>query len=163
MLSWSLSLKYQLARCHGLSNWSVLFTYQWEAVKTCQRGPLHWRTKYYVMMILQHGARCWNWLLKSVNFFCVLCGTFLRRLRWCRKSLVSFRYQLWRLCNVLSWSDSLRYQLVSFYDLSNRSVLFKYQWDVSKMSQISPSHWRTNCNIMMTSQHVSRRSYLYET
>ena len=78
------------------------------------------------------------------------------------KTSVTFRYQLKGLCDMLSWSVSLRYQLVRRYDVSNWSDLFTYQWDVAKMSQIGPSHWRTSCNFMMTSQHSTRRLDLYE-
>ena len=72
------------------------------------------------------------------------------------KTSVSSRYQLRPLCNVLSWSVSLRYQLVRCYDASNWLVLSTYQWDVAKTSQIGPSHLRTSCDIMVTSQHGLR-------
>ena len=55
------------------------------------------------------------------------------------KTHVTFRYQLKCLCDVLSWSGSLRYQLVRRYDVSNWSILFTYQWDVTKTSQIGPN------------------------
>ena len=71
---------------------------------------------------------------------------------------VSFRYQLKRLGNVLSWSVSLRYHLVRRYDVSSWSVLFTYQWDVTKTSQIGPTNWRTIYDVMMVSQHGWRRS-----
>ena len=70
------------------------------------------------------------------------------------KTSVTFRYQWKRLCDVLHWSVSLRYQLVRRYDVWNWSVLFTYQWDVTKTSQIGPSHWRTSCDVTMTSWHV---------
>ena len=79
------------------------------------------------------------------------------------KMSVSFKYQLKRLCDVLSWSVYLRYQLVRRYNVSNWSVLFAYQWDVTKMSeivppQIVPTNWRTSCDVMMMSQHDLGRS-----
>ena len=76
---------------------------------------------------------------------------------------VSFRYELKRLCEVLSWSVSLRYELVHHYDVTNCSVLFTYQWDVAKASQIGPSYSRTCCDVAMMSQHGPRRPDLYET
>ena len=74
--------------------------------------------------------------------------------------LVSFRYQLKRLCNVLSWSVSLRYQMVHRYDVSNWSVLFTCQSDVAKTSQIGPSHWHTSWDVVMMFQHGPGRSNL---
>ena len=50
------------------------------------------------------------------------------------KMSVSFMYQWKRLCDVLSWSVSLSYQLVHQYGLTNCSVLFMYQWDFAKTS-----------------------------
>ena len=44
-------------------------------------------------------------------------------------------YKLWCLCDMLSWSVSLRYQLVRRYNVSNWSVSHTYQWDVQKPSQ----------------------------
>ena len=67
------------------------------------------------------------------------------------KTFVTFRYQSKRLCDVLRSSVSLRYQLVRRYKVSNWSVLFTYQWDVTKTSQIGLSHWRTRCDVRMTS------------
>ena len=72
------------------------------------------------------------------------------------KTSVSFKYQLKRFCDVLSWSVSLRYQLLRRYDVSNWSVLFK-------TSSIDPSHWRTSCDVAMTSQHGPQCLDLYET
>ena len=43
------------------------------------------------------------------------------------KTSVTFRYQLKGLCDVLSWSVSLRYLLVHCYGVSNWSVLFTFQ------------------------------------
>ena len=70
------------------------------------------------------------------------------------KMSVLFRYQLWHLCDEISWPVSLRYQLVRRYDVSNRSVLFMYQWDVAETSQIGLSHWRTSCDVAMTSYMI---------
>ena len=53
------------------------------------------------------------------------------------KTSTSFRYQLKRLCDVLSQSDSLRYQLVRRCDVSNWSVLFttsRPTWDLNETS-----------------------------
>ena len=133
VLSWSVSLKYQLVRRYDVSNRLVLFTYQWDVAKTPQSGPLYWHSRCDVMMMSG-----------------VLCSTFFRCLRWFRKMLVSLRDQLWHLCNVLSWSISLRYYLVRCYDASNRLILFKYQWDVTNTFQIGPFHWPTSCNVVMT-------------
>ena len=69
------------------------------------------------------------------------------------KTSFSFGCQLKRLCDVLSWSVSLRYQLVPHYDVSNRSVLFTYQWNITKTSQIGLTNWRTSCDVTMMSQH----------
>ena len=59
------------------------------------------------------------------------------------KTSVSFRYQLKLLCDVLSWSVSVKYQLIRRYDVSNWLVLFTHQWDVTKMSEKSPTNWLT--------------------
>ena len=79
------------------------------------------------------------------------------------KTWFSLRYQLWRLSNVLSWSVSLKYQLVCCYNASNRSILFTYQGVVAKTSQIGPSHWRNSCDVMMISQHGPRCPDLCDT
>ena len=79
------------------------------------------------------------------------------------KMSVPFRYQLRHFCDVLSWSVSLRYQLIRRYDVSDWLVLFTYQWDVAKLSQIGPSHWRIGCDVVMTSKHGLRRPNVYET
>ena len=76
-------------------------------------------------MMSQYGQGRSNWSIKWVNFFLALWSMFFQCLRLfsllkvpasrrynISKTSVSFRYQLWRLCNVLSWSVSLRYQLV---------------------------------------------------
>ena len=128
-----------------------------------------------VMMMSQHGQGRSNWSLKWVIFFGYFAvriffrvsgsSVFLRyqlvRCHNVSKTLVSLRYQLWHLCDVFCWSVSLRYQVVRRYDVSvwsYWSVLFTYQWDVGKTSQIGPSHWFTNCDVMMTSQRGLRRS-----
>ena len=133
-----------------------------------------------VMMMSQHGQGCSNWSLKWVIsfgyyavriFFRVSGSSVFWRYQLVRchnvsKTLVSLMYHLWRLWDVLSWSVSLRYQVVRRYDVSvwsYCSVLFTYQWDVRKTSQIGPSHWFTNFDVMMTSQRGLRRSNQYET
>ena len=75
--------------------------------------------------------------------------TSLRRL----KDVSLIYVPLKRLCDVLSWSVSRRYQLVRRYDVSNWSVLFTYQGDVTKTSQIGLPNWRSSCDVMMISQH----------
>ena len=138
-------------RCKSVSNRSVLLTYQ-------------------------HGPGRSNWSLEWVNFFSVLSSRFIRYLSWfnllmvpARTSLqrlkdeVLFRYQLWRLFHALSWSVSLMYQLVRRYDVSNWAVWTTYQWNVTKTSQIGPSHSRISRNVVMTSQQVPRRLNLQET
>ena len=63
------------------------------------------------------------------------------------KRLVSFRYHLKRLCDVLNWSVPLMYQLVHCYDVSNSSVLFTYQ-----------RHWKNVSNrfVLLTCQFRRR-------
>ena len=83
--------------------------------------------------------------------------------KYISKALVSFRYQLRYLCSMPSCSGSLRYHLVPRHDISSRTVLFRYQWNVSiPMSQKGASYWRISCDIVMTSQHDPRRPDLYE-
>ena len=68
------------------------------------------------------------------------------------KTLVSFRYQMKRLCNVLSRSVSLRYQLVNYYEVSNWSVLFTYHLDDAETSQIGLCCWPTSWDVVIMSQ-----------
>ena len=58
---------------------------------------------------------------------------------------------------VLSWSVSLRYQLLHRYDVSNWSSFFTYQRDIPEMSQIGPSYWRTSWDDVMISQDGPER------
>ena len=178
VLSRSVSLTYQLSHRYDVSNWSVLFTYQWEVAKTSQIGLPYWRTRLDVVIMSQHGPGRLNWSLKLVNFFWVLDSTFFGisgdsvslRYRLVRnynisKKSVSFTHQLWRLCDVLSWSVLLRYQLVPrpwrlkfvgflyvpmrrHKDVLNRSVSFTYQLrrlaDVLAWSATSWPIWDLN-------------------
>ena len=73
------------------------------------------------------------------------------------KRSVSFSYQLKRLCNVLRWSVWLRYQFVHRYNVSDWSVLFTYLQDITKVSHIGPTFWRTNWDVVMMSQHSPGR------
>ena len=65
---------------------------------------------------------------------------------------VSLRYELKRLCDMLSWSVSLRYHLIYCYDI----------WYVAKTCQIGLSYSCTSY-VMLTSQHGLQRPDLYET
>ena len=72
------------------------------------------------------------------------------------RTSVSFRCQLWHFCDVFSCSVSLRYKFVRRYHVSYWLVLFTYQWNVEKASQIGSSDWRTGCDVVMTSRHGPR-------
>ena len=63
-----------------------------------------------------------------------------------------------RLCDVLSWSVSLGYHLVRRDDVSNWSVLFTYQGDVTKTSEIGLPNLHSSCHVMMMPQHGTGRS-----
>ena len=63
-----------------------------------------------------------------------------------------------RLCDVLSWSISFRYQLVHREDVSNWLLLFTYLWDLAKTSQIGPSYWRTSWDVVIMFQYDRGRS-----
>ena len=82
VLSWSVSLKYQLIRRYDVPKLSVLFTHQWDITKMSQKGPTNWHTNFDVIMMFQHGSGRSNKLLKWTNLFCVLCSKLLRCLRW---------------------------------------------------------------------------------
>ena len=173
MLSWSVLLRYQLVRRYDVSNWSVLFTYQWDVTKTSQIGSPYWRTSLVswwclsmvrdVQITLCRTLTCYAVYLFGASGGSVSLRYQLLRCYNVSKTSVSFRYELWCLCNVLKWSVSLRYQLVRRYDFSNWSILFTYQWDVPKTSQVGMSQWRTSCDVVMTSQHGPRHPDLYET
>ena len=105
-------------------------------------------------------------LNKMVQFLFGIGTTFLWHHRWfslCKvpastqlqslNDVSHIWYHLWRLCDMLSWSVSLRYQLVCRYDVSNLSVSHTYQWGVQKPSQNRSVSLCTRCEIMMISQH----------
>ena len=173
MLSWSVLLRYQLARRYDVSNWSALFTYQWDVIKTSQIGLPCWRTSLASWWCLSmardaQSSLCSTVAYYAVHFFSVSGGSVSLRHKLVRcdnisKTSVSFRYQLWRLCDALKWSFSLRYQWVRRYDVSNYSILLTYQWDVAKTSQVGPSQWCRNCEAVMASQHCPQRPNLCET
>ena len=81
-LSRSISLRYQLIHHYGVSDWSVLFTYQWHVAKTSQIDPLYWLTSCDDVMMSKHIPRRSNWLVKWTNFHCVQGTTFFRHLWW---------------------------------------------------------------------------------
>ena len=114
-------------------------------------------------------------LNKMVQFLFGIGTTFLWHHRWfslCKvpastqlqslNDVSHIWYHLWRLCDMLSWSVSLRYQLVCRYDVSNLSVSHTYQWGVQKPSQNRSVSLCTRCEIMMISQHDPwRRDFAY--
>ena len=176
MLGWSVSLRNQLVHRYDVSNWSVLFTYQWDVAKTSQIGPSYWHMSGGIVMMSQHGPGRSNLSIKWVNLFLIIDSTFcgisggsvslryqLVRRYNVSKTSVAVRYWLSALCDVSSWSVLLKYQLVCRYSVSNWMVFSTYQWDVSKTSQIDPSHSGTSCDVMMTPQYVLGHLDLYET
>ena len=93
-------------------------------------------------MISQHAPGRSNWSLRRYNV---------------SKTSVSFRYQLWHICDLLSWLVSCSHQLVGGYYVSNWSVFSMYQWDVAKTYQLGPSHSRTSCDVLMRTLYGRRR------
>ena len=162
VLSWSVSLRYQLVCRYNVSNWSVLITYQWDVTKTSQIGQneltyLWWR-HYDVSAwsrTFQLVTKRDQFLLRTMNHLCFSGDSVSLKYQLVHcynvSTSFSFRYQFWPLWDLLSWEVWLRYHLVHPLDVSSWSVLFTCQWDVAKTSQIDPSHWRTRCNVAMTS------------
>ena len=167
MLNWSVSLRYQLVRRYDVSNWSVLFTHQLDVTQTSQIGLTILSTSCAVMVCL---SMVWGVQISHQNgpiSFAYYVSKLPRRLRWFSlfKTPVStllqrlkdvcliyqLWYQLWRLCYVLKRSVSLRYQLLRRHDVLNWLVLFTYQWDVARTSQIGQSHRCTSWDVAMTS------------
>ena len=142
-----------MKHCRNLSNRSVLLTYQ---LRRCDEVSSWSRTLKLVTKLGQ-------FLLgtKAVHFSQTSSGSVSLRYQVVSrynisKTSVLFSYKLRPLCDVLSWSVSLRYQVVRCYDVSNWLYLSSYQWDIAKTSQIGPSHSRTSCDVMLTSQHGPR-------
>ena len=75
VLSWSVSLMYQLIGRYDVSNWLDLFTHQSNrADKFTYELPRHNDVSAW--------SRKFKLVIKWANFFCVLCSELPRRLRW---------------------------------------------------------------------------------
>ena len=156
VLSWSVSLEYQVVHRYNLfSDLSVLFTHQWEVGKTSQINPCCWRKVSQFLL----GTR--QYIFRHLQWFGLINLSASLSLQ-CSEMLVSFRSWLSSPWYVLSWSVSLRHQLVCHY-VPNWLALSTYQWDFVKTSQIGPSYSRTSCKVLMMSLHGPQLLNLYET
>ena len=131
VLSWSVTLSYQLVHheifyvqvrhCRNVSNRSILLTYQ---LRLCDDFSAWFRTLKLITKMDQ-------FLLgtKAVHFSQTSGGSASLRYQCYNisKTSVSLSYQLLPICDVLSWSFSLRYQLVRCYNVSNWLVLSSIQ------------------------------------
>ena len=131
VLSWSVTLSYQLVHheifyvqvrhCRNVSNRSILLTYQ---LRRCDDFSAWFRTLKLITKMDQ-------FLLgtKAVHFSQTSGGSASLRYQCYNisKTSVSLSYQLLPICDVLSWSFSLRYQLVRCYNVSNWLVLSSIQ------------------------------------
>ena len=102
----SVSLRYQLVRRYYISNWSALFTYQWEVTKLFQISPPYWHSSCDILIMSQHGLGRPNQSLKKT---------------------ISFAYYAVHFSGVSGGWVSLRYHLVRCYNVLKTSVLFRYQ------------------------------------